>query len=129
MNADFNKDMQNIVDKKIAEIFKSYSASFEIQDDKEDSVMKNDIKIMNKKIDTITELLSKLIATNSVGIAGDQQQPSTTNTTKPKTKKEDKIFVPELEKTDMTISNNDSKNKTIYSNDMSDILTTLNKLK
>lgn len=128
MNADMNKDMQNIVDRKIAEIFKNYSANFETQDDKEDSIIKNDIKIMNKKIDTLTELLSKLIATNSVGISGDQQQPSTT-TTKPKTKKEDKIFIPELEKTDMTISNNDSKTKTIYSNDMSDILTTLNKLK
>ena len=131
MNADTNKDMVNIVDRKIAEIFKNYSTNFEILDDKEDSLIKNDIKLMNNKIDTLTDLVSKLIATNSTGIRGDQQQPTTTTTTptKPKTKKEDRVFIPELEKTDITISNSENKNKTVYSNDMSNILTTLNKLK
>jgi hypothetical protein len=128
MNADFNKDMNNIVDRKIAEIFKSYSANFEIQDDQEDSLIKNDIKIMNNKIDTLTDLVSKLIATNSTGIRGDQQQPSTTSPKKPKTKKEEAVFIPKLETNDITI-NSKTTNKTLYDNNMIDSLSALNKLK
>lgn len=130
MNADMNRDVQNIVDRKIAEIFKKYSTNYEAIDDQEDNLIKTDIKLMNKKIDILTELVTKLAASNSTGIRGDQQQPTTTPpSTKPKKKKEDKTFIPELENPDIIISNNDNKNKTIYSNDMSDILTTLNKLK
>lgn len=128
MNADMNRDMQNIVDRKIAEIFKKYSTDYEAIDDKEDNIIKTDIQNLNKKIDVLTDLVIKLVAGNT-GIGGDQQQASTTSVRKPKQKKEEKIFIPELENSDMTISNGENKTKTIHSNDMSDILTTLNKLK
>lgn len=130
MNADMNRDMQNIVDRKIAEIFKKYSTDYEAIDDKEDNIIKTDIQNLNKKIDVLTDLVIKLVAGNAyTGIGGDQQQASTTSVRKPKQKKEEKVFIPELENSDMTISNGENKTKTIYSNDMSDILTTLNKLK
>ena len=130
MNADTHADMVRIVDRKIAEIFKQYSTDYEAVDDKEDNIIKSDIKNLNKKIDVLTDLVTKLVAGNVyTGVGGDQQQATATSVRKPKQKKEEKVFIPELENSDMTISNGENKTKTIYSNDMSDILTTLNKLK
>ena len=73
MNADTHADMVRIVDRKIAEIFKQYSTDYEAVDDKEDNIIKSDIKNLNKKIDVLTDLVTKLVAGNVyTGVGGDQ---------------------------------------------------------
>lgn len=112
MNANFNTDVKNIVDEKIAEIFKNYLAGYQEEESKEEQNILKELKAMNKKIDNLTKVIDEiktkpLPATNSSPIEDAQSRANTIN--KSKAKKEE-VFIPQLDDSEVTINYRD-KNK------------------
>lgn len=122
MNADFNADINRIVDRKIAELFKNYSTQFEAVEDKQDTDVLNKINNIEEKLNLILNSISSGTISNI-----NMESEDATKTRKRRIKK-DEVFIPVIEKTESIISKKEDKSKTIESDDMLNTLSMLNNL-
>lgn len=122
MNADFNADINRIVDRKIAELFKNYSTQFEAVEDKQDTEVLNKINNIEEKLNLILNSISSGTISNI-----NMESEDATKTRKRRIKK-DEVFIPVIEKTESIISKKEDKSKTIESDDMLNTLSMLNNL-
>jgi hypothetical protein len=122
MNADFNSDINRIVDRKIADLFKNYSTQFEAVEDKQDTEVLNKINTIEEKLNLILNAIS------SGNISNINTESEDTSKTRKRRIKKDEVFIPVIEKTESIISTKEDKSKTIESGDMFNTLSALNNL-
>ena len=103
MNANFNTDVKNIVDEKIAEIFRNYLSGYQEEESREEQRIISELKTINKKIDKLTKLIEDIrshpTATNENPIQDAQGRSNTRISAR-----KDAVFVPSLEESDITIN-------------------------